>query len=77
MLLQAEWRINVNRFFDTAVFYDAGKVTSRAQDINFDGLKSDYGFGARFHSPFATALRIDVARSNEGTTLVFAMSPAF
>ena len=26
LLLQAEWRIMVNRFLDTAVFYDAGKV---------------------------------------------------
>ena len=50
---------------------------ARAEDLNFDGLKSDYGFGVRFHSPFATALRIDVARSNEGTSLVFAMGSAF
>ena len=77
LLLQAEWRISVNRFLDTAVFYDAGKVEARAEDLNFDGLKSDYGFGARFHTPFATALRIDVARSNEGTSLVFAMGSAF
>ena len=27
--LQAEWRIMVNRFIDTAVFYDAGKVAAR------------------------------------------------
>ena len=77
LLLQAEWRIPVNRFLDTAVFYDAGKVAARAEDLNFDGLKSDYGFGVRFHSPFATALRIDVARSNEGTSLVFATGAAF
>jgi len=77
LLLQAEWRIPVNRFLDTAVFYDAGKVTARTEDLNFDGLKSDYGFGVRFHSPFATALRIDIARSNEGTSLVFATGAAF
>jgi hypothetical protein len=77
MLLQAEWRIMVNRFFDTAVFYEAGKVTAHTKDLDFDGLKSDYGFGARFHSPFATPLRIDVARSNEGTRLVFAATAAF
>ena len=29
ILLQAEWRVLVNSFFDTAVFADAGKVTSR------------------------------------------------
>ncbi len=36
-------------------------------DLDFDGLKSDYGFGVRFHGPFATPLRIEVARSREGT----------
>ena len=77
LLLQAEWRISVNRFLDTAVFYDAGQVAARTQALGFDGLKSDYGFGVRFHSPFATALRVDIARSQEGTSLVFAMSPAF
>jgi Omp85 superfamily domain len=77
LLLQAEWRIMVNRFFDTAVFYDAGKVAARTADLDLDHLKSDYGFGVRFHSPFATVLRIDVARSREGTRLVFATSPVF
>jgi hypothetical protein len=77
LLLQAEWRIMVNRFFDTAVFYDAGQVAAHKSDLNLDHLKSDYGFGARFHTPLSTVLRIDVARSREGTTLVFATSPVF
>jgi hypothetical protein len=77
LLLQAEWRIMANRYFDTAVFYDAGKVAARTADLDLDHLKTDYGFGARFHTPFATALRIDVARGSEGTRLVFGMSPAF
>jgi hypothetical protein len=77
LLLQAEWRIMVNRFFDTAVFYDAGKVTARKADLDFDGLKSDYGFGVRLHGPFVTPLRIDVARSTEGLRLVFATSSVF
>jgi outer membrane translocation and assembly module TamA len=79
LLLQAEWRIMVNRFMDTALFYDAGKVTARAADLTpfFDDLKHDYGFGARFHTPFQTAFRIDVARSTEGTRLIFSTSSAF
>jgi hypothetical protein len=77
LLLQGEWRIMVNRFFDTAVFYDTGKVAGRVSDLDFTGMKKDYGFGARFHTPFATVLRIDVARSSEGTSLVFATSPIF
>lgn len=77
LLLQAEWRIIANRFFETAVFYDTGKVAAQRSDLDFNHLKNDYGFGARFHSPLATVLRIDVARSREGTTLVFATSSVF
>jgi hypothetical protein len=77
LLLQAEWRIIANRFFESAVFYDAGKVAARRSDLDLNHLKSDYGFGLRFHAPLATVLRVDVARSNEGTRLVFAASPVF
>jgi outer membrane protein assembly factor BamA len=77
LLLQAEWRIIANRFFETAVFYDAGKVAARRSDLDLNHLKSDYGFGVRFNAPMATVLRIDIARSNEGTRLVFAASPVF
>ncbi len=78
LLLQAEWRIMANRFLDTAIFYDAGKVTRRTSDLDFDGLKSDYGFGVRFHGPFSTPLRIDIARSSERRFgLVFTSSAVF
>jgi hypothetical protein len=77
LLLTAEWRVLVNRFLDTAVFYDAGKVTSRASDLDFNGLKSDYGFGFRLHGPFTTPLRIELAKSNEGLVLVFSAKAAF
>ena len=46
-------------------------------DLDFDGLKNDYGLGFRFHGPFATPLRIEFAKSNEGLGLVFAASAAF
>jgi hypothetical protein len=77
LLFQAEWRIMANRFLDTAVFYDAGKVTKRTADFDFNGLKSDYGFGVRFHGPFATPLRVELARSNEGLGLVFSANAVF
>ena len=77
IVAQAEWRIMVNRFIDTAVFYDAGKVTARRADLDFTGLKTDYGFGVRFHGPFDTPLRIDVARSPEGTQLVMSAHAMF
>jgi Omp85 superfamily domain len=77
MLVQAEWRIMVNRYMETAFFYDAGKVTARTSDIDFDGLKSDFGFGFRFHSPFNTPLRVELASSPEGLSFIFASSAAF
>lgn len=77
LLLQAEWRIMANRFLDTAVFYDAGKVTARRSDLNLEGLKSDVGFGTRFHGPFATPLRIEVAHGSEGWAFIFVTHPAF
>jgi len=77
IVAQAEWRIMVNRFIDTAFFYDAGKVTARRADLDFSGLDSDYGFGVRFHGPFDTPLRVDIARSSEGTRLVMAAHAMF
>jgi outer membrane protein assembly factor BamA len=77
MELQAEWRVIVNRFIDTAVFYDTGKVTAHARDLDFNGLKHDYGLGFRFHGPLATPLRIDFAKGNEGFTIVWAASAVF
>jgi len=77
LVLQAEWRIMVNRFIDTALFYDAGKVTARRSDLDFNRLKSDYGVGVRFHGPFATPLRVDLARSHEDLRIVFSTSPIF
>jgi hypothetical protein len=77
LTLQAEWRIMVNRFMDTAVFYDTGKVAARRADLDLNGLKSDYGFGFRLHGPFATPLRIEVGRSPEGVRLIFAGDSIF
>ena len=77
LTLQAEWRIMVNRFMETAVFYDTGKVAARRADLDLDGLKSDYGFGFRLHGPFATPVRIEIARSPEGLRLIFAGDAIF
>ena len=77
ILVQAEWRIMVNRYLETAFFYDAGKVTARTSDLDLSGLKSDFGFGVRFHGPFATPLRVELAKSPEGLSLVFASSASF
>ena len=78
LLLSGEWRWVVNRsFLDMALFYDAGKVTARRQDLNFEDLKQDVGIGIRFHGPLTTPLRVEVARGNEGINLVFSGGAAF
>jgi hypothetical protein len=77
LLLQGEWRVMANRFMDLAFFYDTGKVTEHRSDIDFTGLRNDYGVGIRFHGPFVTPLRVEVARSNEKLAVVFAGSAVF
>jgi hypothetical protein len=77
LLISAEFRWIPTAALDMALFYDAGKVTNQRGDLNFKGLKSDVGIGARFHGLFSTPLRIDLAVSNEGWRLVFSGSPPF
>jgi hypothetical protein len=77
LLLQAEWRIMVNRYLDTAFFYDAGTVAARPLDLDINKLKHDYGFGVRFHGPLATPLRVELAKSPEGLALIFSSSAVF
>jgi len=50
---------------DMAIFYDAGKITDRRSEFDFDDLKRSYGVGARFHSQQGTVMRWEVARSRE------------
>ena len=77
-LFSVEWRWIPSRFaLDMALFYDAGKVTSRRSDLDLKGLKGNIGIGARFHGPAATPLRIELARGQEGLHLVFSGGPAF
>ena len=77
LLLQGEWRANVNRFLEMALFYDAGTVAPRPGDLWNSSMKADYGFGFRFHGPITTPLRIEVAKGSEGFVLNFSASQVF
>jgi hypothetical protein len=78
LLLQGEWRWIPNPLgLDLALFYDAGKVAPRREDLNLRGLKHDVGIGVRFHGPAATPVRMELAKGSEGWKIVFAGSPAF
>jgi len=78
LLMSGEWRWIPSRLaMDMAFFFDAGKVASRREDLDFENLTTDFGVGVRFHSPVATPLRIDVAHGSEGLNIVFSGSAAF
>jgi outer membrane protein assembly factor BamA len=78
ILTTAELRWIPNRTgLDLALFYDAGKVTSRRDDLDLDGLENNWGIGARFHGKTATVLRIEAARGSNGWRLVVGTSAAF
>jgi len=77
LLLQGEWRATVNRFFEMALFYDAGTVAHNRSDLSLSSMKSDYGIGFRFHGAISTPLRIELAKGNEGIVLNFSASQVF
>ena len=77
LLLNAEYRWEVWTYVDFTFFYDAGKVFSDSDDLNFSGLETGYGFGIRGHAPGGTVFRIDLARSNEGFKIHFGGGPSF
>lgn len=78
LLTSAEIRWVPNRLaMDMAVFYDAGKVTRRREDLDLDDLKTDWGVGIRFHGPTMTVLRVEAARGDQGWRLVVSRSGAW
>jgi outer membrane translocation and assembly module TamA len=78
ILTSGEFRWIPNRMaLDLALFFDAGKVTERRGDLDFDGLTTDWGIGARFHGPTSTVLRIEAAKGSDAWRLVVSTSAAF
>jgi hypothetical protein len=77
-LFSGEFRWIPSRLvMDAALFYDTGTVADRFDSLSINRMKSDVGFGVRFHTPLATPLRIELAKGSEGLRLVFAGSAAF
>jgi Omp85 superfamily domain len=61
ILAQGEYRWEIWSGFDGALFYDAGKVANRREDLDFEKLESDYGIGFRFNTDNGVILRVDAA----------------
>ena len=77
LLLTGEYRWTAGPLVDMALFVDAGKVAARARDLDLRGLTTTYGIGISIHTPTSTAVRIEVARTPDGNSLVLAFGPSF
>lgn len=77
LVLTGEYRWRPSRVLDMAVFLDAGQVGRERDDLAARRLTTSWGIGARFHGPRANVLRLDLARSREGLTLVVATGQPF
>ena len=76
LLLTGEYRWTAGQYVDMALFYDTGKVMAE-RDFDFEGMKNAYGIGVRFHALAATFLRVELARTADGPSLVFGFGPSF
>lgn len=78
LVLQAEYGWDVSPFLNAVLFYEAGAVAPRWQDLGLHTLRRDYGIGFRFGSARTVALRTDVALgSGEGARLSMRFNHAF
>lgn len=77
LLLRSELRWAASPLVDMALIFDQGKVASRLAGLDLTGLKRSVGIGMRLHGPKFTALRIEIARSNEGWRLNLAHGFSF
>jgi Omp85 superfamily domain len=66
LLLQAEYRYEINPFLMAALFGDAGQVASDWGQFRLGEFQGDVGFGLRFGHENGVALRTDVAFGDEG-----------
>jgi hypothetical protein len=77
LLLTGEYRWTAGQLVDMALFVDAGKVAARASDLNLRDLTTTYGIDVSIHTPTSTAVRVELARTPDGNSLVLAFGPSF
>ena len=77
LLLQAEYRYEVNPFVTGVVFVDAGDVVSSRSDLDVARLRTSYGLGVRGGTPQGVGYRIEIAFGGEGPRLVTSFSNVF
>lgn len=75
LLLQAEYRLPVWEFFDATVYVDAGKVARTRSELDFTGLRHNFGFSGSVMKGDRTVARADFAfGGGEGTRVLFTIS---
>ena len=78
ILFNGEYRWEAFSVLDLALFFDAGEVGERMEDIRMRDFKTGYGIGLRFNTNRAVFLRIDLGYgSSEGRQIFFKFGPAF
>jgi outer membrane protein assembly factor BamA len=77
LLLSGEFRWEARRTIELAAFYDTGKVFSDWADYSLRHLTKGYGAGVRLKPGATLFVRLDVARSREGTLVHVNIGPAF
>ena len=77
LLLTGEYRWMAGPLVDMALFLDAGKVTAHSRDLDLRNLTATYGIGASFHTPTSTIVRIELARTPDGSSLLMSFGPSF
>ena len=69
LLLQAEYRFELNAFMTGSLFYDAGAVAFKARNLDLTRLRDDWGFGLRFGFAGLTGMRAEVVFGGDGGTV--------
>ena len=78
ILLQGEYRWEIWSAFDAALFYDAGKVTERREDLSLDALERAYGIGFRFNTSDGVIMKIEAGfGSRDGRQIYVVFGGAF
>jgi hypothetical protein len=77
LALQGEYRYQINRLVNGAIFIDAGQVAPRVDAIAWSQFKTTYGTGVRFGASGGAALRLDFAFGGDGPTFIFGLGHAF
>ncbi len=78
LLMQAEYRYEVNGFVMGALFVDAGQAAPSLSRLRWRDLETDYGVGIRLGYTTGVAIRTDVAFGGDGAArLIFTFSAAF